>query len=120
MIAAAGLKVVAIGLGEPKHARRYCGKLAPSINCYANEKPDLNFVYGLQRASLRELALSPSALKAGRRAYTAGFRQGQSTGDTMMKPGTFIVDTEGIIRYTYYSKNAGDHPLIADIVQLIR
>jgi hypothetical protein len=33
-----------------------------------------------------------------------------------MLPGTFIVDKHGIIQYTYYSKHAGDHPDIADLI----
>ena len=28
---AAGLQLVALALGEPKHAERYCGKLAPHL-----------------------------------------------------------------------------------------
>lgn len=108
-IAAKGLKVVAIGLGQPKHAQRYCGKLAPSLTCLSNERSKLNRTYGLTEGSLLAITTSPSAVRNGMRAYRAGFRQGKSTGNVKMLPGTFVVDSEGIIRFAHYGKNAGDH-----------
>lgn len=117
-IEAAGLRVVAIGLGKPEHAARFCGKLAPSLTCLTNEEPDLNHTYGLTQGGLLQL-LSPSALRNGARAASKGFSQGQSTGDTRMLPGTFVVDTSGIIRYAYYSENAGDHPNITELLHSV-
>ncbi|MBC8099916.1 MAG: hypothetical protein H7Y11_10775, partial [Armatimonadetes bacterium] len=37
----AGLQVVAVGIGEPKHATRYCGTLAPGIDCLTRTDTDL-------------------------------------------------------------------------------
>lgn len=108
--------MIAIGLGKPEHAVHFCGKLAPSLTCLTNEEPDLNHVYGLTQGGLLQL-ISPNALRNGARAASKGFTQGQSTGDVRMLPGTFVVDTAGIICYTYYSENAGDHP---DITELLR
>ena len=115
-ITAKGLRIIAVGLGEPKHARRYCDKLAPSITCYSNKTPELNHEYGLTQGGLGQL-LSPSVLAASTRAMRAGHHQGQATGDVKMLPGTFIVDQEGIIQYAYYSSHAGDHP---DLSKLMR
>ena len=106
------MQVIAIGLGQPKHAERYCGKLAPSVTCLTNEKSHLNRAYGLENASVAALLLSPNAMKNGLRATRKGFRQGRSTGNVMMLPGTFVVDRDGVIQYAHYSKNAGDHPEI--------
>lgn len=113
--AAAGLQVVAIGLGQPKHAERFCGSLAPSVTCLTNEESDLNEAYGLTRGSLLQLA-GLSGLRNGARAARAGFSQGQATGDVRMLPGTFIIDTDGRVRYAYYSANAGDHPDISELL----
>jgi len=110
------LKVVALALGEPKHAERYCGKLAPSIDCYCNQEADVYEAYGLQRAGLTSL-LNPGLAKATMRAASRGHAQGKATGDVKMLPGTFIVDTEGIIRYAYYSSHAGDHPDLVDLTE---
>ena len=112
----AGLKIVAIGIGQPKHARRYCGKLAPSLDCYTNEETDVYRAYGLKRGGLGQL-MSPSVMRAGMRATSSGFQQGKSTGDVKMLPGTFIIDTDGAVQYAYYSRHAGDHPSISKLLQ---
>jgi len=108
--------VVAVALGEPKHAERYCGKLAPSIDCYCNQEADVYEAYGLQRAGITSL-LNPGLAKATMRAASRGHAQGKATGDVKMLPGTFIVDTEGVIRYAYYSSHAGDHPDLLELTE---
>ena len=115
-IMASGLRVVAVGLGEPKHARRYCGKLAPSATCYTTSTGEVNRAYGLARAGLRQLAMLDMA-KAVVRAISRGHMQGRTTGDALMLPGTFIIDRDGIVRYAYYSRHAGDHPDLTALLQ---
>jgi len=105
-----------VALGEPKHAERYCGKLAPSIDCYCNQAADVYEAYGLQRAGVSSL-LNPGMAKATVRAAARGHVQGKATGDVKMLPGTFIVDTQGIIRYAYYSSHAGDHPDLLELTE---
>jgi peroxiredoxin len=112
----AGLQVVAIGLGEPKHARRFGEKLAPSITCLTNEKPDLYDTYGIGRGNMLRL-VAPDAIKAGARAASKGFTQGSATGDTLRLGATFIVDKQGIIQYAHYGKHAGDHPDLQNLVE---
>jgi peroxiredoxin len=105
----AGLEVIPIGLGEPKHAERYCSKLAPSYNCLSSDSNDPYFIYGLQRGGF-EAVFNRDLLVASAKALFAGHMNGRTTGDVGMMPGTFLVDCKGIIRYTYYSQHAGDHP----------
>ena len=116
-IEAAGLRVVAVGLGQPKHIRQFGDKLAPSVDCVATEEPELHVAYGIGRANLLRL-LAPDAIKAGARAASKGHTQGKATGDLQRLPGTFIVDAEGIVRYAYYGKHAGDHPNLSDVVRI--
>ncbi len=111
----AGLQVITVGMGEPRHAERYCGKIAPSVKCLADESHEAYYTYGLHPGGLKELA-SLNVLKAGLRAYSTGARQGNVIGDGKMLPGTFIVDRAGRLQYTYYSTHAGDHPQIADLI----
>ena len=113
---AAGLHIAAVGLGEPKHAQRYCGKLAPGIDCLTHTTTEPYYAYGLRQATAKELA-SVSLFAASARALVKGYRQGEATGDVRMLPGTFIIDREGTIVYTYYSKHAGDDPNIHDLVE---
>ncbi|CUS04758.2 conserved protein of unknown function [Candidatus Promineifilum breve] len=114
-IEAAGLQVVAVGLGQPKHARHFGDKLAPSVACLTNEEPDLHAIYGVERANILRM-IAPDALMAGAQAAGRGHTQGASTGDVQRLPGTFIVDATGIVRYAHYGKYAGDNP---DLVELL-
>ncbi len=95
-------------MGQPKHAVQFGGKLAPSILCLTREEPDLYDEFGIGRGNLLRM-VSPDAIKAGARAASKGFSQGKATGDQTRLTGSFIVDQDGIIRYAYYGKNAGDH-----------
>jgi peroxiredoxin len=108
-IEAAGLQVVAVGLGQPKHARRFGDKLAPSVACVTNEEPALHATYGVERGNVLRM-VAPDAVLAGAKAAARGHTQGTATGDTQRLPGTFIVDAAGIVRYAYYGKHAGDNP----------
>ena len=114
-IQAAGLKLVAIGLGEPKHAQRYCPLLSPSATCVLGLGTAAHRAYGLQRGGLGQLA-GPHVIAAGLRAAAHGFHQGASTGDVQMLSGTFVVDPAGRVRYAFYSSDAGEHP---DLVSLL-
>jgi peroxiredoxin len=108
-IEAAGLQIVAVGLGQPKHARHFGDKLAPSVACMTNEEPELHASYGVERGNILRM-IAPDALKAGAEAASRGHTQGTATGDQTRLPGTFIVDAAGIVRYAHYGKHAGDNP----------
>lgn len=111
------MQLIALGLGKPEHAERYCGKLAPSHLCFADTTNDSYYAWGLRQGSIVEgVANGINLLRASVVAARNGHSQGKSTGDIQMMPGTFIVDTNGVIRYTYYSKYAGDDPEIAELV----
>lgn len=115
-IEAAGLRILAVGLGEPKHARHFGGKLAPSVDCLTNEEPTLYEAFGIEKGNILRM-LAPDAMAAGARAAREGHRQGQGTGDLQRLPGTFIIDKGGIVRYAYYGKHAGDQPNLEELVR---
>ncbi len=119
---AAGFKqIINIGLGEPKHAERYCGKLAPSYPCFAATSNKPYYLWGLQHGTAGDyLSNAGKLLTASVKALAACHVQGENTGDPQMLPGTFIVDAAGIIRYTYYSKIAGDDPTIEALVAAMK
>lgn len=107
----AGVQVVVLAMGEPKHIKRYCGKLAPSLTCLARDDETAYDAYGLREGDLKAFA-SMDVIKAGLQALLKGHMQGKGIGNLKMLPGTFIVNTSGEITYTYYSEHAGDHPEI--------
>ena len=115
-IEATGLHIVAVGLGEPKHARHFGGKLAPGVECITNEQPTLHAAFGIEKGNMLRM-LAPDALMAGARAARAGHSQGQATGDQQRLPGTFIIDQGGVVRYAYYGKHAGDQPELEELIR---
>lgn len=115
----AGLQIVAVGQGEPKHIVRYCHKIVPGVDCLVRDDTTAYKAYGIDRARFKD-SFSLDMAKSVIRAAANGHMQGEATGDTSMKPATFVVDTDGLIRYAYYSTHAGDHPAIADLVKVAR
>lgn len=103
-----GLQVVAIAQGEPKHAQRYCGKIAPSVDCLIRNDTTVYKQYGLSRMGLKELT-HPRNITSGIRLMQNGVQFGQVIGDPAMMPGTFLIDTHGVVQFAYYSQHMGDH-----------
>ncbi|MBC8170597.1 MAG: hypothetical protein H7X77_02960 [Anaerolineae bacterium] len=115
----AGLQIVAVGQGEPKHIVRYCHKIVPGVDCLVRDDTTAYRAYGIHRAGFKDF-ISLDMAKAGFRAALGGNIQGETTGDTAMKPATFIVGIDGLIQYTYYSAHPGDHPQIEDLLNVAR
>jgi peroxiredoxin len=109
------LRLVGVGLGKPEHAANICSRIAPSVTCIVDSEKSAYVQYGLRQGTILQL-FGPRVLAAGARAASAGHFQSQKTGDPMMMPGTFIVDSQGIIRYAHYSEHAGDHPPIQELL----
>ncbi|HKZ69452.1 MAG TPA: hypothetical protein VJ020_05195 [Anaerolineales bacterium] len=110
------MKVVVVGLGEPKHARAVCGRLAPSVECLSNRHSETHRTYGVMRGSILQLA-GPQVVMAAVGAAGRGVMQGAATGDTAMLGATFIVDRQGIIRHAHYDRFVGDNPNIREMLK---
>lgn len=104
-------------MGQPKHIKRYCGKIAPSVTCLTGEEggEQAYYAYGLREGNLQELA-SFNVLKGGLRNLQKGNFGGTPGANVRMMPGTFVVDTTGHITYTYYNKDIAAHPEINDLI----
>ena len=107
--------MVGVAMGLPKHAKRYCGNHVPSMTCLTDETTLPYQTYGLQQGKLNEL-ISPSVVVTNVRGLARGISQGKTIGDAKILPGTFIADQQGIIRFTYYSQHAGEHPDTAALI----
>lgn len=115
----AGLQVVGVGIGEPKHAARYCPKLAPNTICLVPEKggDSAHRAYGLSDVNKKEMATQEIG-KALLKNALKGNIGGIPTGNVQMMPGTFVVDKSGKIIYAYYSEHIADHPEIAELIKM--
>jgi peroxiredoxin len=111
-----GVNVVAIGLGEPKHAAFYGPRLAPSVTCLSRATPEAHAAYGIGRVTAGAL-VQPGLLSAAVRATVHGHVQGKATGDASVLSGTFVIDAFGVIHYAHYARFPGDDPQIADLLR---
>jgi peroxiredoxin len=118
-IRAAGLSLAAVGIGEPKHAQRYCGSLAPSVTCLVNKSLEAYQAYGLKAGNVLQLA-GPQVISAGARAVGRGHTQGETTGNPYMLGGVFVIDQQGVVRFAEYDEYAGDHPVFGHILRAAR
>lgn len=114
-----GLNIYSIGIGEPKHAERYCGRLSPSTVCFSNEDASAYHEYGFAQMGLKEV-LNLNFARNTLRALAKGNIQTETTGDGRMIGGHFIIDQKGIIRYAFYSETAGDHPAFGELLHYAR
>ncbi|MDX2075762.1 MAG: AhpC/TSA family protein [bacterium] len=116
----AGLQIVSVGIGEPKHAARYCPKLAPSLICLVPEAggDSAHRTYGLKNATAKEVATQETGKIALKNVLKGNFG-GIPTGNTQMMPGTFIVNPQGKIIFAYYSDHIADHPQIEELVAIV-
>lgn len=109
--------MIALSMGEPKHAKRYCGKFAPHIDCLVDETTKPYDAYGLTRGRSKEFMTLNNAKRFIELA-AQGIQAGSVVGDWMMMPGFFIVDQNGIVRYTYYAREAADHPDMSAVIEV--
>lgn len=121
LLAAGFGQLLNIGLGQPKHAQKYCDKIAPSLPCFAATTNDPYYAWGLHKQGLGDLVGNAfNVVGATLRAARSGQSQDEVTGDSAMMPGTFIVDRAGVVQYTYYSHYAGDDPDIPTLITSLK
>jgi peroxiredoxin len=107
--AAAGLPIVAVALGEPRHARRYGPRLAPSVRVLAAPTDAAYHAYGIGRGQYDPGSMV-KILKAGARAaLQSHVMQGQATGDEHFLGATFVIEQGGRVRWAHFDTFAGDH-----------
>jgi len=112
----AGVHVVAVGLGEPKHAAVFGPRLAPSVTCLTRPTPEAHYAYGIGRAQGQNL-IQPGMVSAAVKAAAGGHLQGKATGDARVLSGTFVVDQDGVIRFAHYARFPGDDPQIEELLR---
>lgn len=111
-----GVNLIAVGLGETKHAAYFGPRLAPSVTCLSRPTAEPHFAYGIGRAGVESL-IQPGILTAALKASAKGHTQGRATGDTRVLSGTFLVDAEGFVRFAHYARFPGDDPRIEDLLR---
>ena len=99
-----------IGLGRPDQAGSFCQRRRVPFACLTSPDGTAHRAYGLRRGSLNQVA-GPRVWLPGLRNALQGNRQGRfGQGDPARLPGTFVVDTDGQIRFAHRGRRSDDNP----------
>jgi peroxiredoxin len=66
--------------------------------------------WGLARGTVWQVLFAPEVLAKGMEAYQEGHRIGPIVGDPFQLPGTFVVGTDGIVRFSHPGTLSSDFP----------
>jgi hypothetical protein len=67
---------------------------------------------------VKEIA-SPKVAIAGLRAAAKGTLPGKPEGDRLLMPATFVVATDGKVRYAHYNADQSDNPPIRAVLDAV-
>ena len=104
--------------GAPEPAQAVCDRFHAPFPCLADPRRSSYKAFGLKRGSVVEV-LGPAVLLRGMQAALKGHHIEKTVGDAFQMPGTFIIDSEGVVRYARYAAHAADHPAIGELVDAL-
>ncbi len=105
---AAGAAVVLIGLGRPEHAEAFCERHRAPFLCLTSPDRSAHEAFGLRRGTLNDVA-GPAIWLPWLRNELTGKRQGRfGQGDPAQLAGTFVVGTDGVIRFAHRSRRSSE------------
>lgn len=111
-----GAELVLIGHGTVAQARAFRDEAHP-IPLFTDPTRQAYCAVGMRR-SWRSV-LTAGVLKRSLRARQRGFHQSSVAGDPFQQGGVVIVEPTGVERYRFISREAGDHPRPADILDAL-
>ncbi|MHB8588294.1 MAG: AhpC/TSA family protein [Candidatus Dormibacteraceae bacterium] len=117
-IEAAGARLVFIGNGDTASARHFKATQVPDCEVLTDPSTASYALLGAYRGIWT--TLTPRSLPASLRALRRGFRQSRTQGHAYLLGGVAIVDSSGVVRWSFVSRFAGDHPPPAKIVATLR
>ena len=105
--------------GDPAQAQALCKRMKAPFPCLADPRREGYREFGLRRGSVMAV-MGPATWAAGLRAASKGHFVERVVGDAFLLPGTFVIDSDGVVRYARYARHAGDHPEVRELVEALR
>ena len=115
----AGGDVVCVFQYRAAPTRNFCRQRGVQLECLGDPELAGYDAVGLERGGLKELA-SPKVAIAGLRAAAKGRLPGKPEGDTTLMPATFVVDSEGKVRFAHYNADQSDNPPMEPVLEAVR
>ena len=115
---AAGLDIVAIGMGSPRRTAEFRQELKLPFPMLSDPRRVSYHAYGLLNMSIRREASIASAVHFARNMVRHGGAH-EPEQDVIQLGGVFLVDREGIVRYAFRSARAHEYPTADDLVRVV-
>lgn len=117
-IRAAGGDVIAVFQYRAQPTRNFCRQRKVGIDCYGDPERAAYDEVGLERGSVRQV-LGPRVMPGYLKAISKGQLPGVPKGDTAQMPGTFVIGTDGRVRFAHYNETAADNPPMASVLEAV-
>ena len=102
--------VALIGLGRPEQAAIFCERRRLPFACLTSPDRSAHRAFGLRRGTIAQVA-GPVVWAGWIRNQVTGKAQGAfGQGDVSQLPGTFVIDTSGVIRFAHRGRRSNDLP----------
>ncbi len=117
-IRGAGGDVVCVFQYRAGPSRNFCRQRKVELECLGDPERDAYQAVGLERGGVRELYTPRVGIGALRAARHGAF-VGKPEGDTRQMPGTFVVGTDGRVRFAHYNRDQSDNPPIERVLEAV-
>jgi peroxiredoxin len=115
-----GAGIVLIGQGEPADAAAFTERMEQPFECLVDPDRSAYRAYGLVRATPSEI-LTPQValpfLRANLRRQTQ--QKGLQGGSFLQMPGTFVIDTDGVLRMAHRNRHIADTPSTQQLLEVL-
>ena len=118
-IRSAGGDVLCVFQYRAQPTRNFCRQRGVEIECLGDPELAGYDAVGLERGGMKEIA-SPKVAIAGLRAAAKGKLPGKPEGDRLLMPATFVVGTDGKIRYAHYNADQSDNPPMKEVLDAVQ
>ena len=107
----AGIEIVLVGLGDQKQSEAFKKEMEFSFPLICDKEMELFKSFSVKKSSYLGM-LSPGLLFKGLKTMAQGNKLSTPQGDPLQLGGVYLIDTRGVVRWNYQSKDAADNPSV--------
>jgi peroxiredoxin len=117
-----GVRVVLLGMGSPERAGWFCKDkhLSLPFVCLTAPSGAAHRAYSLRHGTMRQVFGPQMYSRWATLNLNPETRQRAPQEDWRQLPGTFVIDSSGIVRYTHRNKDVGDNPPNDELFPVLR
>jgi peroxiredoxin len=114
---AKGLDVAVVTQGPAERAAELKARHQLPFRCLADPKLDAYRAFGLAKGSLLQIANPILLARAAMSALRGNF--GAPGGDVFQMPGTFVIGSDGKLKFAHRSRDSADYPATAELLAAV-